>query len=116
MSGFYQWYFQKPEYKLLVLGLDGAGKTSILEKIKEHEGQKFMSQARIPPTVGLNLARVEKRRAKFIFWDVGGQAVLRKIWEKYYSQCNAVIFVVDGANESRMEEVKSVLDKLYSKR
>ena len=42
--------------------------------------------------------------------------MLRKIWEKYYSQCNAVIFVVDGSNESRMEEVKQVLDKLYSRR
>ena len=75
-----------------------------------------MSQQRIPPTVGLNLARIEKRRAKFIFWDVGGQPVLRKIWEKYYSQCNAVIFVIDGTNESRMEEARGVLNKLYSKR
>ena len=75
-----------------------------------------MSQERIPPTVGLNLARAEKRRSKFIFWDVGGQPVLRKIWEKYYSQCNGVVFVVDGANESRLDEVKSVLNKLYSER
>ena len=65
--------------------------------------------------MGLNLARVEKRRAKFIFWDVGGQPVLRKIWEKYYSQCNCVVFVIDGADESRLNEVKQTLEKLYSK-
>ncbi len=68
-----------------------------------------MSQERIPPTVGLNLARVEKRRAKFIFWDVGGQLVLRKIWEKYYNQCNGLVFVIDGANEARLEEAASTL-------
>ena len=73
-----------------------------------------MAQERIPPTVGLNLAKIEKRRAKFIFWDVGGQPVLRKIWEKYYSQCNAVIFVVDGANEARLDEAQRVIEKLYS--
>ena len=99
---------------MLILGLDGAGKTSFLEQVKQMEGQKFMSQERIPPTVGLNLARVEKSRSKFLFWDVGGQPVLRKIWEKYYGQCNSVIFVIDGADSDRLAEVKSTLDKLYS--
>ena len=99
---------------MLILGLDGAGKTSFLERVKELEGQKFMSQERIPPTVGLNLAKVEKRRAKFIFWDVGGQPVLRKIWEKYYGQCNAVVFVVDGTNQQRFAEINQTLDKIYS--
>ena len=64
--------------------------------------------------MGLNLAKVEKRRAKFILWDVGGQSVLRKIWEKYYSQCNIVVFVIDGSNEERLDETKKILDKLYS--
>mmetsp|Transcript_39663 Transcript_39663/g.51977 ORF Transcript_39663/g.51977 Transcript_39663/m.51977 type:complete len:105 (-) Transcript_39663:269-583(-) len=73
-----------------------------------------MRQERIPPTVGLNLARVEKRRAKFIFWDVGGQPVLRKIWEKYYGQCNAIVFVVNGADQNRLEEAQTLLDKLYN--
>ena len=114
LSGFYKWYFEKPEYKVLILGLDGAGKTSFLEQVKELDGQKFMSRQKIPPTVGLNLARIEKRRAKFVFWDVGGQPVLRKIWEKYYSQCHAVVFVVDGSDESRLDEASQTLDRLYS--
>ena len=113
LSGLYQWCTQKTEYKVLILGLDGAGKTSFLERVKELEGLKSMRMDRIPPTVGLNLARVEKRRAKFIFWDVGGQPVLRKIWEKYYGQCNAVVFVINGAEEHRLEEAKGILDRLY---
>ena len=39
--------------------------------------------------------------------------MLRKIWEKYYGQCNGIVFVVDGANESRLEEVSMTLDKIY---
>ena len=73
-----------------------------------------MRQDKIPSTVGLNLAKVEKRRSKFVFWDVGGQSVLRKIWEKYYSQCNIVVFVVDGSDEERLDEAKQILQKLYS--
>ena len=84
VSGAYKWYFEKTEYKLLVLGLDKAGKTNFIEKVKELEGQKFMRKEKIPATVGLNLAKIEKRRAKFVFWDVGGQPVLRKMWEQYY--------------------------------
>ena len=73
-----------------------------------------MRQDKIPPTVGLNLAKIEKRRSLFNFMDLGGQSVLRKIWEKYYSQCNGVIFVIDGSDEDRFDEVRQTLDKLYS--
>ena len=115
-SGFYQWYNQKTAYKMVILGLDKAGKTSFLELVKQSEGQKFMRQDKIPPTVGLNLAKIEKRRSLFNFMDLGGQPVLRKIWEKYYSQCNGVIFVIDGSDQDRFDEVKQTLDKLYSDR
>ena len=72
ISGFYTWYFQKPEYKVLLVGLDGAGKTSFLEQVKSLHGQRCMSLDKITPTVGLNLCKIEKRRAEFIFQDVGG--------------------------------------------
>ena len=74
-----------------------------------------MKLEKIPPTVGLNLAKIEKRKAEFIFWDVGGQKVLRKIWEKYFSEANGLIYVIDGANSSRLEEVKDTLDRLYDR-
>ena len=52
------------------------------------------------------MAKIEKRRSKFNFMDLGGQVVLRKIWEKYYTQCNGVIFVIDGSDEDRLNEAK----------
>ena len=63
LSGFYKWYFEKPEIKVLIVGLDNSGKTSFLERLKGSEGQKCTNLDRIPPTVGLNLAKVEKSRA-----------------------------------------------------
>ena len=98
LSGFYQWYFQKPEYKVLMVGLDGAGKTSFLEQVKSMHKQKCTKLERITPTVGLNLAKIEKRRAEFTFQDVGGQKVLRKIWDKYFGECHGLIYVIDGAD------------------
>ena len=74
-----------------------------------------MKLEKIPPTVGLNLSKIEKRRAEFTFWDVGGQMVLRKIWDKYFSECNAVIFMIDGSDANRLQEVKSTLNRLYNK-
>ena len=48
-------------------------------------------------------------------WDLGGQTVLRKIWEKYFSECHGIVYVVDGADPIRFEEAKEILDNMYDK-
>ena len=55
------------EKRLLILGLDNAGKTSILLQMKENT---FMSQS--VPTIGLNIEQVPFRDYNLTFWDVGG--------------------------------------------
>ena len=97
----------------MIVGLDGAGKTTFLEQAKASQGMRSMKLEKIYPTIGLNLTKMEKKNGEFIFWDVGGQNVLRKIWDKYYSECNGVIFVIDGADSIRFEEVSETLAKLY---
>lgn len=72
LSGLYNYCSTKPEYKILLVGLDNAGKSTLLEQIKKSEKQKYMNFDKIPPTIGLNIAKVEKRRGNFVFWDVGG--------------------------------------------
>ena len=57
--------------------------------------------SKIPPTIGLNIAKINKPQGEFLFWDVGGQKSLRKIWGKYFSECDGVVFIIDGADESR---------------
>ncbi|KAK6121693.1 hypothetical protein DH2020_044561 [Rehmannia glutinosa] len=67
---------------------------------------------RIVPTVGLNIGRVEVSNTKLVFWDLGGQPGLRSIWEKYYEEAHAVIYVIDAACPSRFEDSKSALEKV----
>ena len=71
--------------------------------------QKFMSFERITPTIGLNIAKLEKHNGEFILWDVGGQAVLRKIWDKYFDEAHGLVFVIDGTDEMRFNEVRETL-------
>jgi ADP-ribosylation factor related protein 1 len=65
------------------------------------DNQKSMSLQKIPPTIGLNIAKIDKSNAEYTFWDVGGQAVLRKIWNKYFTECNGIVFLIDGSDEIR---------------
>ncbi|KAL5973620.1 hypothetical protein ACLOJK_030273 [Asimina triloba] len=67
---------------------------------------------RIVPTVGLNIGRIEGPKTKLVFWDLGGQIGLRTIWEKYYEEAHAIIFVIDAACPSRFEDSKSALEKV----
>ena len=60
-------YTEKQEKRVLLLGLDNAGKTSILIQLKENT----FTQASVP-TIGLNIEQVEFRDYNLTFWDVGG--------------------------------------------
>ena len=88
-----------------------------MEQVKKLEGLKSVKNLeKIPPTIGLNIAKITKPRGEFVFWDVGGQKSLRKIWAKYFAECNGVVFIVDGSDESRFKEVREVLDSLYTRK
>ena len=72
-----------------------------------------MKLEKITPTIGLNIAKLARPNGEFIFWDVGGQDVLRKIWEKYFNEANGLVFVIDGSDEMRFNEVKETLRKVF---
>ncbi|CAN1180585.1 ADP-ribosylation factor-related protein 1 [Linum perenne] len=111
--GMYKYMFSKTEFHVLILGIDKAGKTTLLEKLKTvYSNSEGLPPDRIVPTVGLNIGRLEVSNSKLVFWDLGGQIGLRSIWEKYYEEAHAVIFVVDAACPSRFEDSKSALEKV----
>ncbi|KAI3947177.1 hypothetical protein MKW92_011525, partial [Papaver armeniacum] len=58
---------------------------------------------RIVPTVGLNIGRIEASNTKIIFWDLGGQSGLRPIWEKYFEEAHAIIYVIDVASHRTLK-------------
>lgn len=111
--GLWSYMFSKTEFHVLILGIDKAGKTTLLEKVKsQYSNLEGLPPDRIVPTVGLNIGRVEVSNTKLVFWDLGGQSGLRSIWEKYYDEAHAVIYVVDAASPGRFEESKSALEKV----
>ena len=115
ISGFVSWYFSKTEVKVLVLGLDNAGKTTVLESLKllfasDKAGSVPLDS--ILPTVGLNMGRLEAHGCDVTLWDLGGQQSFRSIWDKYYEDADVLIYVVDAADEERFDEARLTLQTL----
>lgn len=86
------------EYSILLLGLDNAGKTTLLTTIKTLYNQTPHPSKPTVPTVGQNVATITLDDMYLKIWDVGGQHALRSMWTSYYSVCHAIVFVVDGCD------------------
>jgi len=95
-----------PNYRVLTLGLDAAGKTTILFQMKLGETRTTT------PTIGFNVETVEYKNLKFTMWDIGGQDKLRPLWRSYYPGTQAIIFVIDAADDDRLMLAKRELGKL----
>ena len=89
-----------------MLGLDAAGKTTILYKLKLGEVVSSV------PTIGFNVETVEYKKIKFTVWDVGGQDKIRLLWRHYYENTQGLIFVVDSSDRERVELAKEELHKM----
>eukprot|EP00486_Rosalina_sp_Unknown_P005461 CAMPEP_0201565658 /NCGR_PEP_ID=MMETSP0190_2-20130828/4933_1 /ASSEMBLY_ACC=CAM_ASM_000263 /TAXON_ID=37353 /ORGANISM="Rosalina sp." /LENGTH=185 /DNA_ID=CAMNT_0047983407 /DNA_START=27 /DNA_END=584 /DNA_ORIENTATION=- len=90
--------FGKQEAGVLMIGLDAAGKTTILYKLKLGEIVTTI------PTIGFNVETLEYKNLKFTVFDVGGQDKIRPLWRHYYENANAIIFVVDSADLERIDD------------
>lgn len=67
------------EHKIVIVGLDNAGKTTILYQFLMNE------VVHTSPTIGSNVEEVVWRNIHFIMWDLGGQQSLRAAWSTYYT-------------------------------
>lgn len=102
--------FGNKEMRLLMLGLDAAGKTTILYKLKLNQSVTTI------PTVGFNVETVTYKNVKFNVWDVGGQDKIRPLWRHYYTGTQGLVFVVDSQDRERIEEAKHELHRILSDR
>eukprot|EP00128_Syssomonas_multiformis_P017393 Colp12_sorted_trinity150504_noHs@27668 len=116
LSGLYTYLFRKNEFYVLIVGLDNGGKTTLLEKIKSlfNKNYKPLPRSKITSTVGLNVGKVDVGRVVLMFWDVGGQQELHSIWEKYFNECHAIIYVVDPCDQERLELSREVFERVVS--
>lgn len=92
------WNF-KTEKRLLMLGLDNSGKTTILYKLKLGDVVKTV------PTIGFNVETINYKNLDLTIWDLGGQDKIRPLWRHYYQGVSAIIFIIDAADTARMNEV-----------
>lgn len=91
-----------------MVGLDAAGKTTILYKLKLGEIVTTI------PTIGFNVETVEYKNISFTVWDVGGQDKIRPLWRHYFQNTQGLIFVVDSNDRERVAEAKEELTKMLS--
>jgi len=81
-----------------LLGLDNAGKTTLLEQIKALYSPHLHPNLKTVPTVGQNVSTVDLSDMYLKIWDVGGQHTLRGLWQSYYKSCHAIVFVIDSSD------------------
>lgn len=89
--------------RILILGLDGAGKTTILHRL--HVGDVVSTV----PTVGYNVETCTYKNVTLAVWDLGGQDAIRPFWRFYTTNAQAVIFVVDSADTERLQTARGEL-------
>lgn len=100
VKSLYMYATSKEEYSILLLGLDNAGKTTLLSQIKSlfTVDEVSSTAGNTVPTVGQNVATIDLPNMYLKIWDVGGQLSLRKLWQSYYKSAHAIIFVVDSSD------------------
>eukprot|EP00741_Cyanophora_paradoxa_P010662 tig00020537_g10305.t1 len=98
----------KRDYRILLVGLDNAGKTTVLYKLKLGELVQSI------PTIGFNVEQISYKNVELTCWDVGGQDKIRPLWKHYFNGSHAVIFVVDSADRDRMDEARDELSYLFN--
>jgi len=98
--------FGKKEVRILMVGLDAAGKTTVLYKLKLGEIVTTI------PTIGFNVETVQYKNINFTVWDVGGQDKIRPLWRHYYQNTQGIIYVVDSNDRERIDEAALELQKV----
>merc|ERR1711953_394460 len=92
--------------RILLLGLDNAGKTTILKQLSSED------ITQVTPTQGFNIKSVNTSGFKLNVWDIGGQRRLRPYWANYFENTDVLIYVVDSADVRRLQEAAEEFDDL----
>ncbi|KAK2747810.1 hypothetical protein FQN57_001840 [Myotisia sp. PD_48] len=91
------------EMRILMLGLDNAGKTTIVKRIMDEDVNS------VSPTLGFIIKTIDFEGYKLNIWDVGGQKTLRSYWRNYFEKTDALIWVVDATDRLRLDDCREEL-------
>ncbi|CCA69505.1 probable ARL1-ADP-ribosylation factor [Serendipita indica DSM 11827] len=94
---------QQQDVRILCLGLDAAGKTTLLYQLQLGEVVSTV------PTIGFNVETLVYKNIKLVLWDLGGQSSIRSYWRCYFQHTSAIIYVIDAADKDRLHTTKAEL-------
>jgi len=97
---------KEKEMRILMVGLDNAGKTTIVMRINGED------TSNISPTLGFNIKTIEYKSYRLNIWDVGGQKTIRSYWRNYFEQTDGLVWVVDSSDLRRLNDCKEELHNL----
>jgi len=97
---------QKKQFKIAVVGLDSAGKTTMLNFLR------FEKNIETLPTIGVNVEVLKRENVNLSIFDLGGQMHFRTLWGTLMRGASAIIFVIDSADRDRLVEAKNELWKV----
>ena len=101
---------RKQRTKVICIGLDNSGKSTIINSLKPAKRKKL----ELNPTIGFQAEEFVFGNLIFNVFDMSGQSKYRNLWEYYYDEINAIIFVVDSTDSVRLCVVKDELEHLIS--
>lgn len=107
---------RKDAPRVLLLGLDAAGKTTVLQNLQHVEGGEVseVEIAETTPTLGFNVERLGSGARTFEVWDVAGQSKIRPLWKHYFLNVSGLVWVVDATDTDRFWESKRELSTVLA--
>ena len=95
-------------FKIIILGMQNAGKTTILYRLS------LGQLVKTTPTIGSNVEELTYNNVKFQAWDLGGQESTRSVWDVYYMNTDAIVYVIDSIDDEYYEESKIQFHKMLN--
>uniref|UniRef100_A0A0E0G5T9 ADP-ribosylation factor-like protein 2 n=1 Tax=Oryza nivara TaxID=4536 RepID=A0A0E0G5T9_ORYNI len=97
---------KEKEMRILMVGLDNSGKTTIVLKINGED------TGVISPTLGFNIKTIKYHKYSLNIWDIGGQKTIRSYWRNYFEQTDGLVWVVDSSDIRRLDDCRAELHNL----